>query len=94
MKNINNLIIFCRPNEDNGQFHIFADVSGITRYLFSQKFNPVLYEILKPGITLGELRRLRHTNYNLKRSVYIERTDYAVRRIIKAAERSAAVPAA
>ena len=78
MKNINNLIIFCRPNEDNGQFHIFADVSGI----------------LKPGITLGELRRLRHTNYSLKRSVYIERTDYAVRRIIKAAERSAAVPAA
>lgn len=86
MKNINNARIIARPNEDNNRMHIFLVLSGKRHYLYSPAFSPMLYRMLKPGMSLGSLKRLTPAKYCFRNPKAIARTEHTVHSIIHAAE--------
>lgn len=61
---IKNVRVYASSARECGGISIHIDFSGQRRYLTFYRYNPRLYALLKPGISLDELRRC--TDYKTK----------------------------
>ena len=64
----NNIRIMAENKFNNSGFNIYIEFSGMREYLMFHRHNGMLYNILKDGIYLDELRRWRPNAYLCKSS--------------------------
>lgn len=55
---VRNTRIIAENNEGKDGFHIFLEFSGRREYLMTHRHNGLLYNYLKDGVDLDDLRRL------------------------------------
>lgn len=63
MKDINNIRIFATSRFDRDGINLYIDFSGRREYLMRYRFNWNLYNYLKRGIPIEELRALSRARY-------------------------------
>jgi len=91
MKNINrNIRIVAEPNGMDG-FEVFIDFSGSREYLMSHRYNSFLYNMLKKGASLEEIKRWRpnesyKNTYRSKRSCLSMKAQRAVKYLLSEVE--------
>lgn len=54
-----NISILAQNTTDARGFHIYLDFSGQREYLMSHRHNGLLYDLLKDGVALDDVRRWR-----------------------------------
>ena len=57
-QSVRNLRIFAENNEGKDGFHIILEFSGQREYLMSHRHNGLLYNYLKDGVDMADVRRL------------------------------------
>lgn len=55
--NNRNIVVQVENRTDNDGFHIYLNFSGQREYLMTHRHNGLLYELLKDGAVLGDMRR-------------------------------------
>lgn len=68
MRKENNIRIIAENRKNDIGFNIYIELSGQREYLMSHRHNGMLFNVLKDGIYLNELRRWKPNDYICKSS--------------------------
>ena len=83
-----NARIYVKRNGENG-FTVWLRYSGVTYFMAIQRFNPMLYSILKDGLSLSELRHFAPRHRHQRRAsgrFYTDQALHAMRHLTKVTE--------
>ncbi len=69
----NNIKVVAENAGQEHGFNIFIDFSGQREYLMYHRHNGLLYNELKNGKSLGDMKRWKANNYRGRRSMKLER---------------------
>lgn len=56
-ENSRNIVVQVENRTDNRGFHVYLNFSGQREYLMTHRHNGLLYELLKDGAVLGDMKR-------------------------------------
>jgi hypothetical protein len=59
MKYRNNLIIQAEENVKNNALDIHINIGGEKRYIYTHRYNRLIFQELKCGVTIGKLKRFK-----------------------------------
>ncbi len=80
MKNHRNCRVIAYSNEKTGGFDLYLNIHGRQEYVSSHRKNGLIFLLLKDGIALSDLKRIRIMDLKRRYNIYSRTTLYKLER--------------